>query len=119
MPVTASSRAQQRVDDQGALRRDTLLADITRDARAHWDTGRAFYVAKLNLGGTEASWMAVRESAADDVAGALQTIESVGWQLESTGYVFQPFRERSHALTDSAGITGRIIGVYTFRRPVG
>lgn len=43
-------------------------------------------------------------------------VTTVGWKLEDIGYVFQPTRERSHVLTDSAQIEGRIIGIYTFRR---
>jgi hypothetical protein len=47
----------------------------------------------------------------------LQTIEAVGWRLDSTGYVYQPLRERSHALTDTQQMTGNVLGDYTFRRP--
>jgi hypothetical protein len=45
-------------------------------------------------------------------------IEAVGWKLDQTGYVFQPLLQKSHLLTDTQHVTGRIIGIYTFRRPV-
>jgi hypothetical protein len=51
------------------------------------------------------------------VSGILQQIEAVGWHLHDIGYVYQPLRERSHALTTSNIMTGNIVGIYTFRRP--
>lgn len=47
----------------------------------------------------------------------LKAIEDVGWRIFHIGYVYQPIKERSHALTDSAHMTGNIVGIYTFRRP--
>jgi hypothetical protein len=90
---------------------------MDQSAREAWDSGRLFYVVKLNLGGTVADWTSISASDSDDVAGALQTIEAVGWRLDLTGYVYQPLRERSHALTDTQQMTGNIVGIYTFRRP--
>ncbi|MGZ4131790.1 MAG: hypothetical protein ACXVWF_01985 [Actinomycetota bacterium] len=98
-------------------KRRAFIKQITQDAKAHWDSGRTFYVVKLDLGGSTEGWRSVTGSGGDDVAGALQMIEKIGWRLDSSGYVFQPLRERSHTLTDPAGIAGRILGVYTFRRP--
>lgn len=93
------------------------LEGVHNAAKEAWESGRLFHVVKLNLGGTTASWVGMAESGGDDVAGALQTIEAVGWRLDSTGYVYQPLRERSHALTDTQQMTGNVLGIYTFRRP--
>lgn len=87
---------------------------VRETASRAWETGRVFYVVKLNLGGTVGSWTG---SLGDDVSGALQTIEAVGWRLDSTGYVYQPVRKRPHALPDTAQMAGNIVGIYTFRRP--
>jgi hypothetical protein len=96
---------------------ETWIKSVGDTAREAWDSGRAFHVVKLNLGGSTAGFMSMVESEGDDAAGALQTIESVGWRLDDVGYVYQPLKERSHALTDSAHMTGNIVGIYTFRRP--
>src|ERR1044071_3636127 len=45
----------------------------------------------------------------DDVSGVLQQIEAIGWSLFDIGYVYQPLRERVHALTTSNIITGNIV----------
>jgi hypothetical protein len=92
------------------------VAGITERARAGHESGRSFYVERLNLGGTEAGWTTQGRTPSDDVAGALQAIESVGWRLYHIGYVYQPLAERSHMLTDSARLTGHVLGIYTFRR---
>ena len=47
----------------------------------------------------------------------LQAIEGVGWVLRDIGYVYQPLKERSHAFSDSAHMTGDILGIYTFAKP--
>jgi hypothetical protein len=86
-------------------------------ARAAWDVGRLFYVLTLNLGGTVAGLLFKWETKGSDAALALEAVERVGWRLESSGYLYQPLRERSHLLTDSAEMTGDVIGIYTFRRP--
>jgi hypothetical protein len=92
------------------------IDSITGAAREAWGTGRVFHVVKLDCGGTVAGYMSQSSTGGDDVAGALQVIESVGWRLDSSGYVYQPLKERSHALTDSANLTGNIIGIFVFRR---
>jgi hypothetical protein len=95
---------------------ESWLRGVNESARQAWESGRLFYVVKLNLGGTVADWTSMSSSDGDDVAGALQTIEAVGWRLDSTGYLYQ-LRERSHMLTDTQQMTGNIVGIYTFRRP--
>jgi hypothetical protein len=92
------------------------MSVVRTDAQQTWESGRTFYVAKFNLGGTVAGFMSMNQSQGDDVAGALQTIEGIGWRLDSTGYVYQPLKERSHMITDSAQMTGNVVGIYTFRR---
>jgi hypothetical protein len=96
---------------------EAWLRGIDDAARQAWESGRGFHVVKLNLGGSTASWMSTSQSTGDDVAGALQTIEAVGWRLDDIGYVYQPLRERSTMLTDTQQMTGNIVGIYTFRRP--
>ena len=110
-PETEEQRQRRLAQWEEWLRR------IHETAAQAWESGRAFHVVKLNLGGTAAGWMTTTESSGEDVPGALQTIEAVGWRLDSTGYVYQPLRERSHALTDSTQMTGNVVGIYTFRRP--
>jgi hypothetical protein len=110
--MTSDQQAEQR-----ERARQSFLADTRLDAANHWDVGRAYYFARLNLGGTTAHLTATSELEGDDVAGAVEMIESVGWQLDNVGYAYQPLRERSHVLTDSANLEGRIIGVFMFRRP--
>ncbi|HET6791558.1 MAG TPA: hypothetical protein VFI35_08250 [Actinomycetota bacterium] len=90
---------------------------VEADALRAWDMGRTFYVLRLNLGGTVAGLLINWTKPGDDPALALQVVEGVGWRLESAGYVYQPLRERSHILTDSAEMTGDVLGIYTFRRP--
>ena len=98
-------------------KRRAFIQQVTQDAKAHWESGRTFYVAKFDLGAsTPPGWMSVMRSGGDDVAGALQMIEKIGWRLDSSGYVLQPVRE-SPSATDPVGGAGRIIGVYTFKRP--
>ena len=93
------------------------MSAIRGSAQSAWDSGRVFYVVKLSLGGTTAGFMSQSAVAGEDVTRALQTIEAVGWRLDDAGYVYQPLKERSSALTDSAHLSGNIVGVYTFRRP--
>lgn len=98
-------------------RRKAYVAACAENAKAWWDTQRHYYVVKFNLGGTSAGYMGSSEHDADDVSGLLQAIEGVGWMLDNVGYVYQPLKEKSHVLTDSAHMTGSIIGIYTFKRP--
>jgi hypothetical protein len=107
------------IEDAAAAKekRRAFIRQVTDEAKAYWEAGRTFYVVKLDLGASTAGWTSVSRSGGDDVAGALQMIEKIGWRLDSSGYVLQPSRERSRALTDAAGIGGRIIGIYTFKRP--
>ena len=114
MPTVSKAENQAELD---RIRWDTWIKDVTRTAQEAWASGRAFYVVRMNLGGSEAGFMSRSAVGGDDVAGALQVIEGTGWRLDDVGYVYQPLKERSHALTDSASMTGNIVGVYTFRRP--
>jgi hypothetical protein len=71
---------------------------------------------KLSLGGTIAQLMSHADVEGEDVSGILPQIEAIGWHLYDIGYVYQPLRERSHALTTSNIMTGNIVGIYTFHR---
>jgi hypothetical protein len=73
---------------------------------------------ELDHGGTRARYLGHDATEGIDVGGALQVIEAVGWRLDQAGYVFQPTLQKSHLLTDTQHVTGRIIGIYTFRRPL-
>lgn len=86
-------------------------------AQAH-GSGREFYTINLVVETVTANWTnrpgEVQQGA--DIAGALQTIEQAGWRLLDIGYVFRPTKEQSHMMTQSANISGQILGVFTFRR---
>jgi hypothetical protein len=90
---------------------------IAKDAKDAWDSGRTFHVVRLNLGGQVSGFLSRQRVEADDVPGALQQIEAIGWRLFDTGYAYEPLRQRSHMLTDTQQMTGNLIGVYTFKRP--
>ena len=86
-------------------------------ARQVWDSGRTCYTRTLDLSSLAPRYLnTLNPDVGDDVDGVVQSIESVGWVLLPTSHVFWPERENSHMLTDSANISGRLIGVYTFRR---
>jgi len=97
--------------------RQRAVARYAENARAWWESGRTYYIVKLSHGGTVAGLVEHKELEGEDVSGVLQQVEAVGWQLIDIGYVYQPLRERSHALTTSNIMTGNIVGIYTFRRP--
>jgi hypothetical protein len=118
MRVASSGFVQTDKDAQRAEEaRQRAVARHAENARAWWESGRTYYIVKLSLGGTVAGLTTHAEIDADDVSGILQQIEAVGWDLHDIGYVYQPLRERSHALTTSNIMTGNIVGIYTFRRP--
>jgi hypothetical protein len=111
----------------GAMRPDTnaqieeearqrLVALYAESAKSWWDSGRTYYIVKLSHGGTVAGLVEQKELEGEDVSGVLQQVEAVGWHLYDIGYVYQPLRERSHALTTSNIMTGNIVGIYTFHR---
>jgi hypothetical protein len=107
-------------DEPARLARwNAWIGDVAKRAKAGLESGRSFYVERFNLGGTTAGLMSQSQGESDDIAGALQAIEGVGWRLDHIGYVYQPLRERSHLLTDSSLMTGNIVGIYTFRRSSG
>ena len=97
--------------------RQRSIAEYATNAQAWWESGRTYYIVKLSLGGTVAGLTEHRDLEGEDVSGVLQQVEAVGWLLDDIGYVYQPLRERSHALTTSNIMTGNIVGIYTFRRP--
>ena len=97
--------------------RKRAVARWAEDAKAWWESGRTYYILTVNHGGTVAGLVEHKDLEGEDVSGVLQQIEAIGWQLYDIGYVYQPLRERSHALTTSNIMTGNIVGIYTFRRP--
>jgi hypothetical protein len=94
------------------------VAGWAENAKAWWDSGRTYCIVKMSLGGTVAGWTMHAETDGDDISGILQQVESIGWLLHDIGYVYQPLKERSHALTTSNIMTGNIVGIYTFSRKV-
>ena len=115
--VNKPTRSQVAAAQAAENRRTAHVASYMENAKQWWDSARQYYVVKFNLGGTSASYMGSSELDADDVSGLLQGIESIGWILHNVGYVYQPLKEQSHLLTDSAHMSGSIIGIYTFKRP--
>jgi hypothetical protein len=111
--VVRPDKEAQRVEET----RQRSIAQYAENAKAWWESGRTYYIVKLSLGGTLAQLTTHAEVEGEDASGILQQIEAVGWHLHDIGYVYQPLRERSHALTTSNIMTGNIIGIYTFRRP--
>jgi len=59
----------------------------------------------------------------NDLTGDLSSIEAAGWRLESMSHFFMPTGETSrHKLVASgeqSTITGKVLGVYLFRRVEG
>ena len=87
------------------------------NAKDWWDSGRTYFIVKLNLGGTLASWSKGQTThEGDDASGALQAIEAVGWRLDHIGYVYQPLKERAAPIVEWV-MAGNVVGIYTFRRP--
>ena len=113
VPDESSSRKQEDAE----LRRQWQMAKHRETAQAWWDSGRQYYVVTLSLGGTTTSFSGDRQHEGEDVSGALQQIEAVGWVLRDIGYVYQPMDERAIALARSSALTGNIRGIYTFMRP--
>jgi hypothetical protein len=118
----AARRIWQQGESTGDAERDAAAAKQVWDgwasqARAHLDAKRTVYIAWINLGHTSAGYLSgpARQHGVSDPAWIIQAIESAGWALADTGYVYQTIRERSHMLTDSAQIEGNILGIYTFR----
>ena len=86
-------------------------------AKQVWESGRTCYTRTLDPSSQAPRYLNTPSpGGGDDVDGVVQSIESVRWVLFSTSHAFRPEREESHMPTDSANISGRLIGVYTFRR---
>jgi hypothetical protein len=107
----------QRDAELAETRRQNSIREHAESAKAWWESGRTYYIVQLNLGGTVARWTRHTEAEGEDASGILQQIEAIGWLLHDIGYVYQPLRERSHALTESNIMTGNVVGIYTFKRP--
>ena len=117
--VGTDTKARRNEAENAEIRRTSHLATVGQAAAQAWDSGREFHVVELSHGGQTAGYVeGAKTATGDDVGGALQVIEAVGWKLEQAGYVYRNLIHQSTILTDTARITGDIIGVYTFRRPV-
>jgi hypothetical protein len=80
------------------------------NAKDWWDSGRTYFIVKLNLGGTLASWTKGQTThEGDDASGALQAIEAVGWRLDHIGYVYQPLKERAAPIVETV-MAGNVVG---------
>ena len=67
------------------------------EAKFDWEQGRMVHIMRAELGGTIGGMLpgTSREREGHDVAMAIELVERVGWQLESSGYVYRPLRQRS------------------------
>ena len=87
-----------------------FMASVKGAAEDAWATGRKYY---------EASYVALDNSPKfakpDDVAGAIEAIESAGWKLEHVGYVNVSGAGQATGVFDSAAL--KVRGIYLFRRP--
>jgi hypothetical protein len=111
--VVQTGKEAQRAEEA----RQRTIALHAENAKGWWESGRTYYIVHLTLGGTVAQLTNHTVLEGDDVSGVIQQVEAVGWRLHDIGYVYQPLRERSHAMTTSNIMTGNIVGIYTFRRP--
>jgi hypothetical protein len=102
---------------EAEARRQAFIRAQQTSAKDWWDSSRTYFIVKLNLGGTLASWTKGQTThEGDDASGALQAIEAVGWRLDHIGYVYQPLKERAAPIVESV-MAGNVVGIYTFRRP--
>jgi hypothetical protein len=115
--ITEPTKRQQAERQQAEAKRQAHVAAYAENARQWWASSRRYYVAQFNHGGTTAGWTDAFASSSHDVSGLLEAIEDIGWVLHDIGYVYQPITQRSNMLTDSANMTGIIVGIYTFKRP--
>jgi hypothetical protein len=115
--ITEPTKRQQVAQAVEESKRQAHVAGYAENARQWWASGRRYYIAQFSHGGTAAGWVDARAVNSHDVSGLLEAIEDVGWVLHDIGYVYQPITQRSNILTDSANMTGTIVGVYTFKRP--
>jgi hypothetical protein len=87
-----------------------FMSSVKRAAESAWATRRMLY---------EVSFVAMdnapKFAKPDDVAGAIEAIESVGWKLEHVGYVNVSGAGQATGVFDSAHL--RVRGFYLFRRP--
>jgi hypothetical protein len=86
-----------------------FMGSVKRAAEDAWATGRKYY---------EANFLALDNSPKfakpEDVAGAIEAIESVGWRLEHVGYVNVSGAGQATGVFDSAAL--KVRGFYLFRR---
>ena len=65
-------------------------------------------------------WQSALGADAKATEPAIEQIERAGWRLEDAGYVFQQTgsvsRDKLLASGQQAAVSGRVLGVYTFRR---
>ena len=115
--VTEPTKRQKAEQEQAEEWRKAHVAKYAENALRWWNSPRRYYIAQFSHGGTSAGLASTTSTMAHDVPGLLAAIEDVGWELYDIGYVYQPITQRSNILTDSANMTGQIIGIYTFKRP--
>lgn len=87
-----------------------FMGSVKQAAEDAWATGRKYH---------EANFLALDNSPKvakpDDVAGAIEAIESVGWKLEHVGYVNVTGAGQATGVFDSAAL--KVRGIYSFHRP--
>jgi hypothetical protein len=95
-------------------------------AKEAYDRGDVFYEVQYQvlIQNRDVSFgtddFAVGKNTSVSAAGALKSIESVGWRLEHTSHVFvqtgQSSRDKFLASGQFVAIDGYVLGVYLFRR---
>jgi len=93
-------------------------------AREAFESGAKLFQIELPVSQTTGSVVAMNGTYTQDVdidnTNKLEAIESEGWKLENTGYVYRVLKSVSRDKFLSSGqqeaISGEIVGIYIFRR---
>lgn len=99
------------------VKTDPHAEQLQDEAKRHFDAGRAYYVARLEAGGTAAAFVGKKKGQpVDDIAEIVEGIESVGWKLKSSDYVYRPLGSKGTFLGGGEHAEGNIIGFFLFDR---
>jgi hypothetical protein len=83
---------------------------VRQAAEDAWATGRRYYEVNFLALDRTPKW-----ARQEDVAGAIEAIEGVGWKLEHVGYVNVSGTGQASGVLDSASL--HVQGFYLFHRP--
>lgn len=124
--LQAVQERQQREQDEQARKAEAAFrASPQGRARTAKELGHRFFQISLPLSTTERTFaalvsgdktMKMREIDPSDV---LAVVESEGWRLDNTGYVFRETgsvsRDKLLSSGQTAAVSGEVIGIYLFR----